>query len=70
MLARRSDSYLVTLTLMLMSIFCTVRYGYWRLATTWSFAQDPANRVPMTWECMFPSPPPARTPWRGLRWAR
>ena len=43
MLARSSDSYLVTLTLMLMSIFCTVRYGYWRLATTWSFAQDPAN---------------------------
>jgi cellulose synthase (UDP-forming) len=42
-LARSSDSYLVTLTLMLMSIFCTVRYGYWRLATTWSFAQDPAN---------------------------
>jgi len=24
------------------------------------FAQDPANRVPMTWECMFPSPPPER----------
>jgi len=23
-------------------------------------AQDPANRVPMTWECMFPSPPPER----------
>jgi len=22
------------------------------------FAQDPANRVPMTWEAMFPSPPP------------
>jgi hypothetical protein len=22
--------------------------------------QDPGNRVPMTWECMFPSPPPAR----------
>lgn len=23
-------------------------------------AQDPANRVPYTWECMFPSPPPER----------
>jgi len=42
-LARSSDSYLVTLTLMLMSMFCTVRYGFWRIATTWSFAQDPAN---------------------------
>jgi hypothetical protein len=21
-------------------------------------AQDPANRAPLTWECMFPSPPP------------
>ena len=23
-------------------------------------SQDQSNRVPMTWECMFPSPPPAR----------
>lgn len=23
-------------------------------------AQDPASRVPMTWECMFPSPPPQK----------
>lgn len=23
-------------------------------------AQDPTNRVPCTWECMFPSPPPER----------
>jgi cytochrome c5 len=23
-------------------------------------AQDPANRVPLTWECMWPSPPPER----------
>jgi hypothetical protein len=23
-------------------------------------AQDPANRVPLNWECMFPSPPPER----------
>jgi hypothetical protein len=28
------------------------------------FAQDPANRVPMTWECMFPSPPPERATFR------
>ncbi|RMH09972.1 MAG: sulfotransferase, partial [Nitrospirae bacterium] len=25
------------------------------------FAQDPANRVPWTWEVMFPSPPPGQT---------
>lgn len=28
------------------------------------FGQDPANRVPMTWECMFPSPPPERATFR------
>jgi len=42
-LARSSDSYLVTLTLMVMSVFCTFRYGYWRLATTAEFFRDPAN---------------------------
>ena len=26
--------------------------------------QDPGNRVPMTWECMFPSPPPQRETFR------
>lgn len=26
--------------------------------------QDPASRVPMTWECMFPSPPPERETFR------
>jgi len=31
-LARSSDSYLVTLTLMMLSMFCTLRYGYWRVA--------------------------------------
>ena len=30
-LARGSDSYLVTLMLMMMSMFCTFRYGYWRV---------------------------------------
>ena len=42
-LARSSDSYLVTLTLMMMSMFCTFRYGYWRISTTVQFFRDPAN---------------------------
>jgi cellulose synthase (UDP-forming) len=42
-LARSSDSYLITLTLMMMSMFCTFRYGYWRLTQTAHFFQDPAN---------------------------
>jgi cellulose synthase (UDP-forming) len=42
-LARSSDSYLVTLTLMIMSVFCTFRYGYWRIAQTVQFFRDPAN---------------------------
>jgi cellulose synthase (UDP-forming) len=42
-LARSSDSYLVTLTLMIMSMFCTFRYGYWRILQTVRFFQDPAN---------------------------
>ncbi len=41
--ARSSDSYLITLTLMIMSLFCTFRYGYWRISTTVSFFRDPAN---------------------------
>lgn len=41
--ARSSDSYLITLTLMIMSAFCTFRYGYWRLSGTIQFFQDPAN---------------------------
>src|ERR1700681_100666 len=41
--ARSSDSYLITLTLMMMSLFCTFRYGYWRIAGTVEFFQDPAN---------------------------
>src|SRR5580704_11325976 len=31
------------LTLMVMSMFCTFRYGYWRLTQTVHFFQDPAN---------------------------
>jgi cellulose synthase (UDP-forming) len=34
-LDRRSSSRAVTLTLSLLSIFCTVRYGYWRVSQTW-----------------------------------
>jgi cellulose synthase (UDP-forming) len=42
-LARSSDSYLITLTLMLLSMFCTFRYGYWRIEQVVRFFQDPAN---------------------------
>jgi cellulose synthase (UDP-forming) len=42
-LARGSDSYLVTLTLMMLSIFCTFRYGYWRIEQVVHFFRDPAN---------------------------
>src|SRR5580692_1049091 len=41
--ARSSDSYLVTLTLMVMSLFCTFRYGFWRISATVQFFGDPAN---------------------------
>ena len=40
-MARSSDSYLVTLTLMMLSVFCTFRYGYWRIAQVVRFFQDP-----------------------------
>ncbi|MGA2046044.1 MAG: UDP-forming cellulose synthase catalytic subunit [Terracidiphilus sp.] len=42
-LARSSDSYLITLSLMMMSMFCTFRYGYWRLTQTVNYFQDPGN---------------------------
>ncbi len=42
-LSRSSDSYLITLALMMMSMFCTFRYGYWRIATAVHFFRDPAN---------------------------
>jgi cellulose synthase (UDP-forming) len=42
-LARGSDSYLVTLMLVLMSMFCTFRYGYWRVEQVIRFFQDPAS---------------------------
>ena len=40
---RSSGSYLVTLTLMLASMFSTFRYGYWRLTTTFKFFLDPGS---------------------------
>ncbi len=42
-MARSSDSYLVTLTLMILSMFCTFRYGYWRIEQVVRFFHDPAN---------------------------
>ena len=45
---RSSSSYLVTLTLMLVSMFSTFRYGYWRLATTVKFFADPGT----TWSLL------------------
>jgi len=40
---RSSTSYLVTLTLMLLSCFCTFRYGYWRISTVVKFFIDPGS---------------------------
>jgi len=42
-MARSSDSYLITLTLMMLSMFCTLRYGYWRISQVMEFFRDPAN---------------------------
>jgi cellulose synthase (UDP-forming) len=40
---RSSTSYLITLTLMLLSIYSTFRYGFWRIATTTRFFLDPGT---------------------------
>src|SRR4051812_32000099 len=40
---RSSTSYLVTLTLMLASMYSTFRYGFWRIATTGKFFLDPGS---------------------------
>ncbi len=45
---RSSSSYLVTLTLMFLSLFSTLRYGYWRLSTTAHFFVDPR----ITWTAL------------------
>jgi cellulose synthase (UDP-forming) len=42
--AGSTDSYVVTLTLMVMSLFCTFRYGYWRISTMVEFFRDPSNK--------------------------
>jgi cellulose synthase (UDP-forming) len=42
-MARSTDSYLVTLTLMMTSMFCTFRYGYWRVLQVVRFFEDPAS---------------------------
>jgi cellulose synthase (UDP-forming) len=41
--SRGSDSYLVTLTLMMISMFSTLRYGYWRVQQVVRYVQDPAS---------------------------
>jgi cellulose synthase (UDP-forming) len=49
---RSSTSYLVTLTLMLLSCFSTFRYGYWRISTVIKFFLDPGTS--WTWlDCFF-----------------
>ena len=40
---RSSSSYLVTLTLMLLSIYSTFRYGFWRVQTTVNYMRDPGT---------------------------
>ncbi|WP_158794114.1 UDP-forming cellulose synthase catalytic subunit [Granulicella sp. L60] len=42
-LDRSSSSYVVTLTLILASMFSTFRYGFWRLSTTVKFFFDPGS---------------------------
>ena len=43
---RSSTSYLITLTLMLMSMYSTFRYGYWRISTTFASSWIPAPSGP------------------------
>jgi cellulose synthase (UDP-forming) len=40
---RSSSSYLVTLTLMIASMYSTFRYGFWRIATTGKFFLEPGS---------------------------
>ena len=40
---RGSRSYLVTLTLMLLSVYSTFRYGFWRVSSAIAFFRDPAR---------------------------
>ena len=43
-LSRVSDSYLITLTLMMLSMFATFRYAWWRVSAIITFFQDPGTR--------------------------
>jgi cellulose synthase (UDP-forming) len=43
-LSRSTDAYLVTLTLMIMSVFSTLRYGWWRISTVVAFFHDPTTK--------------------------
>ena len=42
-MARGSDSYLITLALMMLSMFCTFRYGYWRIDAGRSLLSGPGQ---------------------------
>lgn len=42
---RSSSSYLITLTLMMVSCFSTFRYAWWRSATVLAFFRDPGNTL-------------------------
>jgi cellulose synthase (UDP-forming) len=42
-LNRASRSYLVTLTLMLLSVYSTFRYGFWRVSTVVAWLRDPSS---------------------------
>jgi cellulose synthase (UDP-forming) len=44
-MARRSDSYLITLTLVMLSMFCTFRYGYWRIVQVVRYFRDPISHL-------------------------
>ena len=43
-LSRVSDSYLITLTLLTLSMFATFRYGWWRVSSIIAFFQDPGTK--------------------------
>jgi cellulose synthase (UDP-forming) len=41
---RGSKSYVATLTMMLLSVYATFRYGFWRVSTAVAFFRDPGRR--------------------------
>ena len=43
-MGRVSKSYLVTLTMIIMSLFATFRYGVWRISTVVGFFENPASK--------------------------